>query len=103
MELALDVLPAEAQAAMAADDKAQDALAQIALDAPVVLRIELGSVSLNAGDLAALKPGDVLETGKRLGEAVTLRVGGRAIARGDLVDVEGELGVRIRELVGRES
>ena len=70
--------------------------------APVVVRVEIGTVSVNAGDVASLRPGDVLHTGKRLAEPVVLRVGGRAIARGDLVDVEGELGVRVRELLVRE-
>jgi flagellar motor switch protein FliM len=43
----------------------------------------------------------VIETGRRIAEPVTLRVAGQVVARGELVDVEGELGVRIRELFGR--
>jgi len=31
---------------------------------------------------------------------VLLRIGGRAVARGELVDIEGEVGVRVRELLG---
>jgi flagellar motor switch/type III secretory pathway protein FliN len=31
---------------------------------------------------------------------VLLRVAGRVVARGELVDVDGEVGVRVRELFG---
>jgi flagellar motor switch/type III secretory pathway protein FliN len=78
-------------------------LEQTALDAPLIVRVELGAVTLSAKEWAALRPGDVIETGRRVGEPVVLRVSGREIARGELVDIEGELGVRIRELVGEES
>jgi flagellar motor switch/type III secretory pathway protein FliN len=68
------------------------------LDSPVVVRVELGVVSMSAREWAELGPGDVIETGRRLAEPVILRVAGREVARGELVSLEGELGVRIREL-----
>lgn len=79
-----------------------ETLTDAALDAPVVVRVELGVVSLSARRWAELKPGDVLETGQPLGEAVLLRIAGRAVARGELVDVDGAVGVRVREIF-RES
>jgi type III secretion system YscQ/HrcQ family protein len=84
-------------------DEANDmneTLTDAVLEAPVVVRIELGAVSMTAGEWARLRPNDVIETGRRIAEPVVLRVGGRVVARGELVDVEGELGVRVRELVG---
>jgi len=87
---------------MATDPPPQASLESLVAEAPVVVRVELGTVSINAGAVASLQPGDVIETGQRVGQPVTLRVAGRAIARGDLVDVEGELGVRIREIVRSE-
>ncbi len=100
-ELRADAEPAATAHAMA-DSPPQTTLESLVAEAPVVVRVELGTVSLNAGEVAALRPGDVIETGQRLGQPVVLRVAGRAIARGDLVEVEGELGVRIRELLGQE-
>jgi flagellar motor switch/type III secretory pathway protein FliN len=100
-ELRADAEPAAAADAMA-DSSPQASLESLVAEAPVVVRVELGTVSLNAGEVTALRPGDVIETGQRLGQPVVLRVAGRAIARGDLVEVEGELGVRIRELLGQE-
>jgi type III secretion protein Q len=74
-------------------------LADAVLDAPVVVRVEVGSVTLPAREWAALGSGDVIETGVRLGEPVVLRVAGKAIARGELVSVDGELGVRVLEML----
>jgi flagellar motor switch/type III secretory pathway protein FliN len=76
-----------------------DTLTEAVLEAPVVVRVELGAVSMPASDWAKLRPGDVIETGQRVAEPVVLRIAGHAVARGELVDVDGELGVRIRELV----
>jgi type III secretion system YscQ/HrcQ family protein len=77
----------------------EGALAEAVLDAPVVVRVEVGTISLTAAEWAALAPGDVIETGRRINEPVVLRVAGREVARGELVEVEGELGVRIREIL----
>ncbi len=74
-------------------------VAQALADVPVVVRVEVGSVTLSAREWAALQPGDVLTTGCRIAERATLRIGGIEVARGELVDVEGELGVRIEEIV----
>ncbi len=68
-------------------------------EAPVVVRVELGTVSLPAKEWALLRPGDVVETGQPLGAEVTLRVAGQALAKGELLNVEGELGVRITKLL----
>ncbi|HEV8549796.1 MAG TPA: FliM/FliN family flagellar motor switch protein [Polyangiaceae bacterium] len=84
---------------MEADD-VNETLADAALEAPVVVRVELGAVSMTASDWARLRPGDVIETGRRIAEPVLLRIAGRVVARGELCDVEGEVGVRVRELVG---
>jgi flagellar motor switch/type III secretory pathway protein FliN len=74
-------------------------LADTVLDAPVVVRVEVGSVTLPAREWAALGKGDVIQTGVRVGEPVVLRVAGKAIARGELVSVDGELGVRVIEML----
>ena len=74
------------------------ALGETLADVPVVVRVELAAVTLPAAEWAELRPGDVVQTGKSVGGPVTLRVAGQAIAHGELVSVEGELGVRITSL-----
>jgi type III secretion protein Q len=75
------------------------ATSEVVLDAPLVVRVELGTVTMSAREWAALRPGDVVAVGRRVAEPVVLRIAGMVVARGELVDIEGELGVRIREQV----
>lgn len=70
----------------------------IAADAPVVLQLELARFTLTLRELAQLRPGDVLSAHAPVGAEVSLRVGDRTIARGELVDVAGEIGVRVSQL-----
>lgn len=99
-------LGADVEAALRGGDEAmngtEETLTSMALDAPIVVRVEVGSVTLTARQWDALRPGDVLETGLRLTEPAVLRVAGRDVARGELVSIDGELGVRIREIAPAE-
>jgi type III secretion system YscQ/HrcQ family protein len=67
--------------------------------APVEIVAELGRVTLRGDELLGLERGSVLAFGHRPGAPVDLVVGGHTWARGELVNVDGELGVRITEVV----
>ncbi len=62
---------------------------------PVEVEIELTRVRISVAELATLRPGAVLSLRIGVTEPVTLRVGDRAVARAELVDIEGEIGARI--------
>lgn len=68
--------------------------------APLVVRVELGTVEMKAREWAELGPGDVVALGRRVGDPAILRVGGVELARGELVQVDGEYGVRIVSRTG---
>ena len=59
------------------------------------LTVELGRVKLPLRQPANLRPGDVIELDREAGSPVDLVLNGRLIARGELVQVDTELGVRI--------
>lgn len=65
---------------------------------PLTLSVEVARVTVTFGELARLEPGAVLPLEARRDGAVVLRAGERAVARGQLVDVEGALGVRVLAL-----
>lgn len=65
----------------------------------VVVRVEIGNATMTAREWSQLRPGDVVGVGARIGDPVTLRVSGHAVAEGELVDVDGEVGVRIRRRI----
>lgn len=75
--------------------------AELARDAPIEVSLEIARFQLRLCELEAIGPGDVLATGRRIGESVTLRAANQAFAEGELVDVEGELGVRITRILGQ--
>jgi flagellar motor switch/type III secretory pathway protein FliN len=72
-----------------------DALVDAVGEVPVVVRVEIGVAEMRARDWAEVGRGDVIALGRKIGEPVTLRVGGVTVARGELVEIEGEIGVRI--------
>ena len=65
---------------------------------PVQITCEIGRVTLTAREILELRPGVVVPVGRPLAGPVDLTAGGRVMARGELVDVEGELGVRVTEV-----
>jgi flagellar motor switch/type III secretory pathway protein FliN len=91
----------EASESPNAADESVATAADVVADVPVVVRVEVGTVTLSAREWAALQPGDVITTGVRVAERAVLRVAGVEVAQGELVDIDGELGVRIHALSGR--
>jgi flagellar motor switch protein FliM len=53
---------------------------------------------MTAREWASVAVGDTVSLARPLAEPVTLRVGGVEVAKGELVDIEGEMGVRILSL-----
>jgi type III secretion system YscQ/HrcQ family protein len=67
-------------------------------DVELTLVAELGRITVTVEEAAALAPGQVLGLGRALESGVTLTVEGRRVARGQLVDIDGEIGIRILDL-----
>jgi len=67
-------------------------------DAPLEIAVEIARFTMPLSEVAALAPGEVLATGRAIGERVTLRANGESVATGELVDVDGEVGVRVLSL-----
>jgi flagellar motor switch protein FliN/FliY len=65
---------------------------------PVTLMAQLGSVSMTVEQLFKLRQGDVLAMVEALDAPVTLLLNGKPVARGELLAIDDQLGVRITEL-----
>lgn len=81
--------PKDAPARLSDDD------AQRLAPVPVEVTFELGRAAIPLKTLAALQQGDVVPMQAPLRQPVALVVGQRVWAEGELVDIDGELGVRI--------
>jgi len=76
-------------------------MTEIAASIPITLEVELARVPVTLGQLARLEPGASLALPVDRRGLVTLRAGERALARGELVEIDGAVGVRIVSLEGR--
>lgn len=74
-----------------------DLLADVDMD----VTVELGRTRMKVRELLALQPGSVIELDRIAGAPVDVLVNGRLVARGEVVVVEDELGVRISEICRR--
>ena len=62
---------------------------------PVEVEIELARLRLPLHQLGAIKPGAVMPLHINAAQHVLVRIGDKAVARAELVEVEGEVGARI--------
>jgi len=61
--------------------------------------VELGRTRMTVRDLLALAPGAVLELDRAAGSPADLLVNGRLIARGEVVVVDEDFGLRVTEII----
>lgn len=69
-------------------------------DVEMEVTAELGRTSMTVRELLSLTPGSVVELDRAAGSPADLLVNGTLIARGEVVVVDEEYGIRITELVG---
>ena len=67
-------------------------------DVTVEVSVEIGRTRMTLGDALALGPGSVVGLRRMAGEPVDLLVNGRVIARGEVVVIDEEFGLRITEV-----
>lgn len=70
---------------------------------PVRLTFDLGDREVTLGELKAFLPGYVFNLGREPGAAVCIRANGRVIGEGELVDIDGRIGVAVVRLSGAET
>jgi flagellar motor switch protein FliN/FliY len=69
------------------------------LDIELEASIRFGQRELLLKDVLNLRPGTVVELARRVDEPAELLVGGRLVARGEVVVVEGNYGLRVTEIL----
>jgi flagellar motor switch protein FliN len=99
VELAAEENGAEAMAP-AGPSSSRRLEAVLDVDLPLVVRFGRATMPLRA--LAVLGPGSVIDMGRSPDEPVELLVGDRLIARGEVVVVGGNYGVRITDMTGSQ-
>jgi flagellar motor switch protein FliN/FliY len=72
-------------------------------DVPVELAVEIGRTHMTIRETLALGPGSIVTLNRLAGEPVDLLVNGKPIARGEVVVIDEEFGLRVTEVVASES
>jgi flagellar motor switch protein FliN len=72
-------------------------------DVPVELAVEIGRTHMTIRETLALGPGSIVTLNRLSGEPVDLLVNGKPIARGEVVVIDEEFGLRVTEVVAGET
>lgn len=67
-------------------------------DVPAPVVVELGRLKMSTSQVIRLKQGQILRLGRSPADPVDLVVNNRIFARGELIEVDGEIGVRLVQL-----
>ncbi len=73
------------------------------MDVNLPISIELGRTRMSISEILALGPGSVVELNKLAGEPVDLLVNQKVVAKGEVVVVDENFGLRITQLVTPEE
>ena len=68
-------------------------------DVPVELAVEIGRTRMTIGQTLDLRPGSVVSLNRLAGEPVDLLINGKPIARGEVVVIDEEFGLRVTEVL----
>ena len=75
----------------------------LVLDVPLEVAVEIGRTTMTIRETLAIVPGSVVALNRMAGEPVDLLVNGRRIARGEVVAVDEEFGLRVTEVVSPQN
>ena len=67
---------------------------------PVDLSVEMGRSRMTVGETLELRQGSIITLDRMAGEPVDLLVNGTAIARGEVVVIDEQFGLRVTEMLG---
>lgn len=73
------------------------------MDVQLQVAVELGRAQMKVKEVLGLGPGSVVELDKHAGEPVEIVVNNKIVAKGEVVVIDENFGVRITEIVNMQS
>ena len=95
----VDVRPAEFVPLVSKGQSGGNSRIDLVADIPVRVTVELGRTRKNISDILNMTPGSVIELDKMAGEPVDVLVNGKLIAKGEVVVIDENFGVRVTEIL----
>jgi len=75
----------------------------IILDVPLDISVELGRTYKKISEILEFSPGTVIELDKLAGEPIDIIVNGKFVAKGDVVVIDENFGIRITEIISADK
>ncbi len=95
----VDVRPAEFAPIVPSGGQQEPSNIGLIVDIPVRVTVELGRTRKTVGEVLSFAPGSVIELDKMAGEPVDVLVNGKLIAKGEVVVIDENFGVRVTEIL----
>jgi flagellar motor switch protein FliN/FliY len=95
----VDVHPAEFTPLMPRGAGGPGGKIDLIADIPGLVTVELGKTRKNISEILGIAPGSVIELDKMAGEPVDVLVNGKLIAKGEVVVIDENFGVRITDVM----
>lgn len=73
------------------------------MDVPLLVSVELGRKELTIKDILDLSPGSLIELNQLAGEPVDLLINGKLFARGEVVVIDENFGIRVTAIISPEE
>src|SRR5829696_4904447 len=94
----VDYVPFETTTAPAGAVEPASAELERLYEVPVELAVEIGRTQMTIRETLALGPGSIVTLDRLAGDPVDLLVNGKPIARGEVVVIDEEFGLRVTEV-----
>lgn len=83
-----------------ADTHFSEGVKNLSRDMPVQIVAVLGKKTMTLSEVIALKQGEMIDFNKLPQESIDLVANGKLVAKGELIVIDGKLGVQIKQLMG---
>ena len=83
----------------AADLDVPEGNLEVLLDVPLEVVVELGRTDLQIKEILNLSSGSVVELNRMAGEPINIQVNGKLVARGEVVVIDENFGVKITHII----
>ena len=84
-------------------DAATSAMIERLMDLRLPISVLLGQTVMPIRDALKIASGSLIELDRQLGDYVEVMVHGTVVARGEIVAIKGNYGVRIKEVISRKD
>ena len=99
----VNVQPAQFQSFDVAAVMQQKENIGIIMDVPLEVTVELGRTSKKIKEILEFTPGSIIELDKLAGEPIDILVNGKFVAKGEVVVIDDNFGIKITDIINAEN